>query len=239
VKGPREYESQGPFGGEGSDRSRRPPRMTGTGDAPDRCLGTSESQPPHHPASAVFPGEPVPTGWTLVSEPSRPPLRKGVGEVLCPVAVTAQGVRANFLRILRVPACRPQNRRALSPSRSAILHSFGHHLWIKARRPQGAYGPNRPTRRGPPWRAVPRSRPHSGCPYGMIHARTHRFPVQPGKPPPAPSKAAAISSNRRSWPCAATSWTPTGSPSTVRPAGTEIAGQPVAVMRYAERIQSR
>src|SRR5687767_1217232 len=38
------------------------------------------SQPPHHPAAAVFPGEPVPTGWTLVSEPSRSPLRKCVGE---------------------------------------------------------------------------------------------------------------------------------------------------------------
>jgi hypothetical protein len=38
------------------------------------------SQPPHHPAAAVFPGEPVRTGWTLVSEPSRSPLRKCVGE---------------------------------------------------------------------------------------------------------------------------------------------------------------
>ena len=36
-----------------------------------------------------------------------------------------------------------------------------------------------------------------------------------------------------------TSWRPTGQPSGVKPAGTEIAGQPVTVMRYADRIQSR
>ena len=42
----------------------------------------------------------------------------------------AQGVAQNFLRILLVPACRPQNRRALSPVRSAILHKFTHRLWM-------------------------------------------------------------------------------------------------------------
>ena len=57
--------------------------------------------------------------------------------------------------------------------------------------------------------------------------------------PAAPSNAAATSSSRRSRPCGPTSWRPTGSPSSVVPAGTEIAGQPVTVIRYAERIQSR
>lgn len=56
-----------------------------------------------------------------------------------------------------------------------------------------------------------------------------------GRPPVddqrAASKAAAISSNRRSAPNGATSWIPTGSPSGVVPAGTESAGQPVTVMK--------
>src|SRR3954452_11733588 len=44
------------------------------------------------------------------------------------------------------------------------------------------------------------------------------------------SSAAAISSSRRSAPKGATTWTPTGSPSVVSPAGTEIAGHPVTVI---------
>jgi|tagenome__1003787_1003787.scaffolds.fasta_scaffold20701492_2 hypothetical protein len=46
----------------------------------------------------------------------------------------------------------------------------------------------------------------------------------------AASKAAATSSRRRSAPNGATICTPTGRPSRVVPAGTEIAGQPVTVM---------
>src|SRR6476620_11118191 len=85
VKGPRRYERQGPFEWFGlrprpKGRCLRPPRLTGTGDAPDRCTPRLRSQPPHHPASAAFPGEPVPARWTLVSEPSRSPLRECVGE---------------------------------------------------------------------------------------------------------------------------------------------------------------
>src|ERR1044072_7561171 len=44
--------------------------------------------------------------------------------------------------------------------------------------------------------------------------------------PSAASSAAATSSRKRSAPCGATSWTPTGRPSGVRPNGTEMAGQP-------------
>ena len=39
--------------------------------------------------------------------------------------------------------------------------------------------------------------------------------------------------------CGAMIWMPTGRPSWVKPAGTESAGQPVTVMKYADRIQSR
>ena len=47
----------------------------------------------------------------------------------------------------------------------------------------------------------------------------------------ASSKAAATSSSCRSVPCAPTICNPTGSPAGVRPNGTEIAGQPVTVIR--------
>ena len=47
---------------------------------------------------------------------------------------------------------------------------------------------------------------------------------------PAASNAAATSSRRRSAPNGATIWTPTGSPSAVVPAGTEMAGHPVTVI---------
>jgi hypothetical protein len=56
---------------------------------------------------------------------------------------------------------------------------------------------------------------------------------------PSCSKAAATSRRRRSAPNGATTWTPIGRPSAVLPAGSEIAGHPVTVMTYAERIQSR
>ena len=55
----------------------------------------------------------------------------------------------------------------------------------------------------------------------------------------AASKAAATANSFRSAPWGATICTPTGSPDGVVPAGTEMAGQPVTVMKYADRIQSR
>ena len=80
---------------------------------------------------------------------------------------------------------------------------------------------------------------------GIPTAGTHRWiflwihTAGRSRSPEAASNAAATSSSRRSLPCGPTSWSPTGSPSSVVPAGTEIAGQPVTVIRYAERIQSR
>jgi hypothetical protein len=38
--------------------------------------------------------------------------------------------------------------------------------------------------------------------------------------------------------CRPTIWTPTGSPSPVKPAGTEIAGRNVALIQYADFIQA-
>src|SRR5680860_620100 len=62
-----------------------------------------------------FLGEPVPVVWTLVSEPSRLPLREDVRRVLCPQNPTPQGVSRTFLHIPRVPACPQQAAGALSP----------------------------------------------------------------------------------------------------------------------------
>src|SRR5688572_27571639 len=60
-------------------------------------------------------GEPVPVVRTLVSEPSRLPLREVVRRVLCPQIPTPQGVSRTFLHIPRVPACPQQAAGRLSP----------------------------------------------------------------------------------------------------------------------------
>ena len=78
---------------------------------------------------------------------------------------------------------------------------------------------------------------HPGSPQNRVVRR--RRVGRDGSDARGRSNAAATSSSRRSAPCGATIWTPTGSPSAVSPAGTEMAGQPVTVMKYADRIQSR
>ena len=96
-----------------TDPTRRPRPSPGdrSGDVPVDALGYSGPSPPRHRAAAVFPGEPVPTGWTLVSEPSRLPLRGCVGRVLCPITTGPQGFRRTFFDVLLVPACPPPERR--------------------------------------------------------------------------------------------------------------------------------
>ena len=78
-------------------------------------------------------------------------------------------------------------------------------------------------------RRRPQTPDASGSP---LRRGNHRQPTPPRTPPRSP---AAAGPGRGARPAGS----PTGRPSGVRPAGTEIAGQPVTVMRYAERIQSR
>jgi hypothetical protein len=72
--------------------------------------------------------------------------------------------------------------------------------------------------------------------------RERQAPVAIGASPGAgrvDSIAEATSSRRRSAPGGATSWRPMGRPSSVNPAGIEIAGQPVTVMMRQVVIHSR
>ncbi len=62
-----------------------------------------------------------------------------------------------------------------------------------------------------------------------LHRIRHRLWTSAGHGADA-SNAPATSSRRRSAPNGATIWTPTGRPSEVVPAGTEIAGHPVTVI---------
>ena len=191
-------------------------RGTGTGDAPGRRL--LDSGPSHRITRQLRRslGEPVPVVRTLVSEPSRAPRRECVGEVLCPVSGVPQGVAAEFLHIPRVPACRPQPRPVSSPDRSGSSTSLPQPLWTKLG-PTGAPKPVLVPEISAHQRGFHRPAGEIGCPQTPASR--------------ADSYAAAISSSRRSWPWGATSCRPTGQPSSVVPAGTEIAGQPVTLIR--------
>lgn len=182
MKGPREYESQGPFGSAGTDG------------APDRPV--LDSDPGSH------------TTW-LPRQPA--------------------STLATAVRIL-----------VSDRSRSPSGPEAGWSAWEKfyALPGGGRKGFGEPTSTFPWFRRVAHSE------RGVVHRESARDaqprrpavdersrPVGPGQRVVRSSKAAATSSSRRSSPCAATSWIPTGSPARVRPAGTAIAGQPVTVMK--------
>ena len=77
----------------------------------------------------------APPGWTLVSEPSRLPLRGGVGEVLRGRRGAAQGVRRQGRARVLVPqflhgrARVVPSSRAFRPQDPAVIHSVAHDLW--------------------------------------------------------------------------------------------------------------
>jgi hypothetical protein len=202
------------FRGRGSEKGKSRRALIGMsdkgpsgGDPSGLGTGPWSGGPPLRPVLVTLPVDPVSSsdpGGPVTWPPRLPP--------------STLGDRRTDLRLRPIPPFPEEVRGRSSKPANPTPQGFSvpnlHILRVPARRPQQSPRPSTGSGRLSTGRAP-------GC--GPL--------VRTSLPQPRTvSKAAATSSSRRSSPNGATICTPTGSPSVARPAGTEMAGQPVTVI---------